>query len=62
MQAFNGLVGAVGLNQPSARVARGARRRLARAVASASTPVGIELLEDRRMMSVAINGSVTLDE
>jgi hypothetical protein len=39
---------------------RGTRRRLARAVAA--TPVAIEMLESRRLMSVSITGSVTLDE
>src|SRR5438045_5275910 len=44
-----------------ARSASGTRRRrLARAVAA--TAAAIETLECRRMLSVAINGSVTLDE
>src|SRR5687767_13455903 len=43
-----------------ARRTRGTRQHLEHAIAA--TPVGIELLECRRMLSVAINGSVTLDE
>ena len=43
-----------------ARRARDARQRLARAVAS--TAARIETLECRRMLAVAINGTVTLDE
>ena len=41
---------------------RDARRRLARAAVAAAHAVRFEPLEGRRMLSVAINGSVTLDE